>query len=201
MNNLSNEQLQVLVAKLKDRNINTTLVESKDQVLDEVLKLIPSGATVMNGSSTTLIETGVVDYMKDEKPDFKNLHVDILKEQDYAKGSEMRRLATTADVFLGSVNAITEDGILVATDNTGSRVGAYLFSAKQLILVVGVNKVVGDLQDAFKHITEVVLPLESERAHKAYGVDRSYTNKWMIIEKENDPNRIHMILVNEHLGF
>lgn len=202
MDNISQEKLNTVIENLKQRNINVIVLDSKEQVLDTVLSLVPEGAEIMNGSSTTLIETGVIDYIAKSNDRFKNLHTAILEEQDQAKSDELRRISVTADVFLGSVNAITSDGVLVAVDNTGSRVGAYLYAAKKLVLVSGINKIVdGDIAAAMKHVTEVVLPLESERAHKAYGVERSYTNKWMIIEKEVKPDRIHLVLVKEHLGF
>ena len=112
----------------------------------------------------------------------------------------MRRKSVTAQYFLASVNAITENGELVAVDGSGSRVGAYPFGAEKIILVSGINKIVPTLNDAFERIKNVVLPLESERAMKRYGRPARF-GKWVIIERENIKDRITLILVNDELGF
>jgi hypothetical protein len=78
--------------------------------------------------------------------------------------------------FLGSVNAITQAGELVACDASGSRVGAYPFAAKKLVLVAGIQKIVPTLEDAIKRIREYVYPLEDKRAMKAYGMHSSQGN-------------------------
>ncbi|MEK6941358.1 MAG: LUD domain-containing protein, partial [archaeon] len=124
---------------------------------------------------------------------------EILKESDWPKQAELRRQATIAEYFLGSVNAISKNGELVACDASGSRVGAYLFSAKNLILVAGVNKITPSLETAMQRVREQAFPLENERAMKAYGMGSS-TAKWAIIEKDR-PGRTKLILVKEKLGF
>ena len=116
------------------------------------------------------------------------------------KRRELRRKTVTADYFLGSIGAITQDGYLVATDQTGSRVGAYLFAAKNLIVVSGANKIVKDLDEAMKRIREYVYPKEDERLMKAYNANSS-TSKWIIFEREKTLDRVHVILVKEALGF
>jgi len=132
---------------------------------------------------------------------WKNLHEDILKEKDYGKQSDLRRKALTkTDYFLSSVNAITEDGKLVAVDASGSRVGALPFAAKKVLIVAGANKIVPNLEEAFNRIRNYVINLENERAMKVYGMKSGF-GKWVIIEKESIPNRIKLILVKEPLGF
>ncbi|MCR4313232.1 MAG: lactate utilization protein, partial [Candidatus Roizmanbacteria bacterium] len=132
---------------------------------------------------------------------WKNLHEDILKESDRSKQSDLRRKSITeADYFLCSVNAITEDGKLVAVDASGSRVGALPFAAKNVLIIAGANKIVPNIEGAFDRIKNYVINLENERAMKVYGV-KSSLNKWIIIEKESASNRIKLILVKESLGF
>ncbi len=196
---VSDVEIKETVKNLETRGIRVVLVDSKKQALDEVLRVIPKGSEVMNGSSTTLNEIGFTDFLKKQK-DFKNLHKKVLKEKDYAKASELRRKYTTAEYFLGSVNAIAQTGELVACDASGSRVGAYLFSAQHLVLVAGINKIVPDLESAIKRVKEYVFPLEDARAQQAYGM-HSTLAKWVIIEKEFVPNRITLVLVKEKLGF
>lgn len=195
----SENQIATTIGNLEHRGINVLLVNDRTEALEKILELIPKNSEIMNGGSTTLEQIGYIDFLKKQK-DYKNLHKKILNETDMQKQMELRRNATISEYFLGSVNAIAETGEIVSCDATGSRVGAYLYSTKNLVLIAGVNKIVPDLNSAIKKIREYVFPLEDKRALAAYGI-HSGTNKWIIIEKEVIPNRITLILVKEHLGF
>jgi hypothetical protein len=192
--------IEETINNLEDRGIEVLVVNTREEVLERVKELIKAGGEVINGSSTTLQEAGIVDYLKSGKHGWKNLHEEILKETDKAKQAEMRRKSITAEYFLSSVNAISKTGALIACDQSGSRVGAFLFGAKKLILVSGVNKITDSVEEGMKRVREYAYPLEDERAKKAYGTG-SGTNKWAIIEKEKATGRITLILVKEKLGF
>lgn len=197
----SDEIIEKTITALQNHRIDVVLVENKKQALEEILKNIPEGSKIMNGSSTTLIQIGFSEMLKSGNHKWKNLHEDILKEKDYGKQSDLRRKALTkTDYFLSSVNAITEDGKLVAVDASGSRVGALPFAAKKVLIVAGANKIVPNLEEAFNRIRNYVINLENERAMKVYGMKSGF-GKWVIIEKESIPNRIKLILVKEPLGF
>jgi hypothetical protein len=196
----SESDLSRAVDSLKSHGINVFVVNNKEEALAKVKHLIPKGVSIANGSSTTLNEIGFVDYLKSGSHGWRNLHKEVLEEKDPIKQNDMRRKMVTADYFLGSVNAISKTGALVACDASGSRVGAYLFAAKNLLLVAGTNKITNSLDEAMQRIREYVFPLENERAKKAYG-SGSMTSKWAIIEHEKTPNRITLILVKEKLGF
>ena len=188
------------VEAIKSRGINVIVVDNKEQALEKIIELIPKGMEVSNGSSTTLNEIGFIDYLKSKKHGWRNLHEEILKEKDIAKQMDLRRKSITAEYFLGSVNAIAKSGELVACDASGSRVTAYPFAAKNLILVAGIQKITKNLDEAIKRIREHVYPLENKRAQEAYGVS-STIGKWIIIEREIIPNRTTLILIKEKLGF
>lgn len=185
---------------IKSRGINVIMVQNRKQALEEIKKLIPKGAEVMNGSSTTLEQIGFIEHLKSGRHFWKNLHDEILKEKEQSKQMDLRRKLVSAEYFLGSVNAISKTGELVACDASGSRVTAYPFAAKNLILVAGIQKITSSLEEAIKRVREYVYPLENERAMKAYGMP-STTGKWVIIEREIFPNRTTLILVKEKLGF
>lgn len=188
-------------AALEKHGMNVEVVSNKQAALEWLKKNIPQRAKVMNGSSTTLAEIGFVDYLKANQHGWNNLHEEILKEQDYAKQSELRRKALVdTDYFLASANAITQDGQVVAVDNTGSRVGAFPFAAKKLVLVVGAQKITKDVSEAMQRIKEYVFPLEDKRMIGVYGFGSGY-GKWVIIEQERTPNRIQILIVKEKLGF
>ena len=199
-NKLPNEKvLNETIENIKSRGINVILVDNRNDALEKVKSLIPKNSEVYNGSSTTLHEIGFVDYLDNNEHGWNNLHEKILKEKDQAKQTELRRKNVTAEYFLGSVNAIAKTGELVSCDASGSRVTAYPFAAKNLILVSGINKITSSLLNAIKRVREYAYPLEDERAKKAYGFS-STIGKWVIIEREIFKDRTTLILVKEKLG-
>lgn len=104
----------------------------------KIKEIIPPGAEIMNGSSTTLIEIGYQELMDSGRHRWSDLHKMVFSEEDAKKRNEMRRKSVTAEYFLSGVNAIAMTGELVGCDATGSRVGAWPFAAKNLVLVSGV---------------------------------------------------------------
>lgn len=196
----SEKILKETVDSLTQRGIKVVLVDNKEQALEKIKELVPEGVSIANGGSTTLVQIGFVDYLQGGSHGWKNLHEQVLKEKDPIKQADLRRKMTTADYFLGSVNAISKEGELVACDATGSRVSAYPFSAKNLMIVAGFQKITDNLEEAMKRVREHVYPLENERAKKAYGQGTTF-GKWVIIEHEKIPNRTTLILVKESLGF
>jgi len=197
---INEKKLKEVVENIKSRGINVILVNNKKQALEKIKEMIPKGSEVSNGSSTTLDEMGFIDYLKSGKHGWRNIHEEIIKEKNMQKQMDLRRKSVTAEYFLGSINAIAKTGELVACDASGSRVSAYPFAAKNLILVAGTNKISENLEEAIKRVREYVYPLEDERAQKEYGMP-STMGKWVIIEREIFPNRITLILVKEKLGF
>ena len=188
------------VEAVKFRGVDVIVVNNREEALEKIKKIIPNGVSIMSGSSETLKEIEFNEFLKSKDHGWKDIHEEILNENDKEKQSDLRRRALIAEYFLGSVNAIAKTGELVACDASGSRVGAYLFAAKKLILVAGFQKITGSLEDAIKRVREYVYPLENERAKKVYGMP-STTGKWVIIEREIFPNRITLILVKEKLGY
>jgi hypothetical protein len=185
---------------IRRRGIGVEVVEYRVQALEKVKGIIPKGASVMIGSSTTLDQIGFMEHLRSSRHGWKDLHATIVVEGNEKRRHELRRKSMTADYFLGSVNAIAKTGELVACDQTGSRVGAYLFAAKNLVLVAGAQKIAEDVNSAIRRVLEYVLPLETERMMSVAG-SASAPNKWIIIEREMQQNRITLILVREKLGF
>jgi len=140
-----------------------------------VLGLIPDGSQVHHGGSQSLEKSGLA--------------------QD-----EIRRLTSAPDVMLGSVHAVTEGGSLLTASFSGSQLGPYVSGAGRLILVVGTQKIVSDLEEGLRRINEYVFPLEDARAQAAYGV-HSGVNKVLIINRELVSGRITVVFVDEVLGF
>lgn len=197
----SSETVEKAIAALKERNISAIVVETKAEALEKIKGLIPAGAPVMNGSSTTLHEIGFVDYLKAGEHGWNNVHEEILKEKDPARQAELRKQSVLADYFLGSVHAVTEAGQLLVASASGSQIPSYAFSSDNVIWVVGIQKIVPDLETAMKRIQDYVYPLENKRM-QSVGYPGSAINRILIIQGEMMPNRhLTVIFVREKLGF
>jgi len=181
------------VEALRENGMEAFVVESGAEAKKKVLEMIPAGAEVMCMSSVTLDTIGLSE-------------LDTVKKQLMAmdratQDREMRKLGSAPNWTVGSVQAITEDGQVVIASNSGSQLPAYAYGAGRVIWVVGQQKIVKNLDEAFKRIYEYVLPLESERVKIAYGMDKSNVSKLLVINKEIVPGRTTVILVKEKLGF
>jgi len=164
-----------------------------------VLDLIPAGSQVHHGASETLEATGIRDAI--EKSDrFEAIRPRIWSMDRKTQADEIRRLTASPDVMLGSVHAVTETGSLLTASMGGSQLGPYVSGAGRVILVVGTQKIVSDLEDGLRRIDEYSFPLEDARAQAAYGI-HSAVNKVLIINREIAPGRITVVLVDEVLGF
>ncbi len=197
----SKESVEKVIVVVKPRGINPELVNTKEEALQRLKKLIPSGAEVMTGSSRTLEEIGFVNLLKSREHPWKNWKDIILAEKDEAKQMELRRKSVSSEYFLGSVHAIAETGEAVIASNTGSQLPSYAYTSKNVIWVVGTQKIVPTLEDAIKRVREYVFPLEDKRM-KGLGFPGSNISKLLIFQKEINPGRkIILLLVNEKLGF
>ncbi len=188
------------VKQIEKRGITVIRVNTAEEALEKIKKRIPPGSSVMNGSSTTLIEIGYQDLQERGNTGWIDLHANITATDDSERREELRRKSVTADYFLSGVNAIAQTGELVSCDRSGSRVGAWPFAADHLILVSGANKIVPTLFDALERVRNYALPLEDARSHRVYGVG-SRIGKCVILANEDKEGRIVLILVTEILGY
>ena len=156
----------------------------------------------MNGSSRTLDEIGFVQYLKDGKHDWHNLHEAILAEKDPAKQALLRKQSVLSDFYLGSAHAIAETGEIVIASNSGSQLPHLVFTSPNIILVVGAQKITPDFETAVARLKEYVYPLEDVRMKKV-GMGGSFISKTLILNKEQSfmGRKFHVIFVNEILGF
>ncbi len=164
-----------------------------------VLGLIPDGSQVHHGASQSLEASGIIDEI-DRSGRYDPVRPRIMSLDRTTQADEIRQLSAAPDVMLGSVHAVTETGSLMAASMSGSQLGPYVSSAGRVILVVGTQKIVSDLQEGLRRINEYALPLEDARAQEAYGI-HSAVNKVLIINREIIPERIIVVLVDEVLGF
>ncbi len=194
------QTLEKTRAALESRGIHTELVNTRGEALERLAAMIPSGVEVMTGSSRTLDEIGFTDRLKLGEHGWKNLKAEILSEKDAQKQMELRRRSIFSEYFLGSVQAVTEDGEVVVASASGSQLAAYAFGAKNIIWVVGTQKVVKDLEEAIKRVKERAFPLENERM-KGLGYPGSMIGKILLFERVSPMQKANLIFVKESLGF
>jgi len=186
--------LKALIANNFDAQVVENLTAAKKAVID----IIPDGSEVFTAPSVTLQEAGL-DEVLNESPfvsvraKFKSLY----GQPD--KAVEMRRIGSAADYAVGSVHAVTKEGYLMIASATGSQIPNEVYGASHVIFIVGAQKLVTDINDGLERIKQHTVPLEDERAKKAYGVGTSL-NKLLILFREN-PGRVQVIIIRQNVGF
>jgi hypothetical protein len=186
-------------AALEANGISVLRAANAAEAKRVVLDLIPDGSQVYHGASKSLDVAGITDEI-DQSGRYVALRPRIWSMDRQTEADDIRRLVAAPDVMLGSVHAVTETGSLVAASMGGSQLGPYVSGAGRVILVVGTQKIVSDLDEGLRRINEYALPLEDARAHAAYGI-HSAVNKVVIINREITPGRITVVFVDEALGF
>lgn len=196
---LADEQsLQKTVAALKSNGMEVFVVENREEAKRKVLEILPAGAEVMTMTSATLDTLGISKEIV-ESGRFNSVRKKLNAMDWKTQGAEMRKLGAASDWAVGSVHAVTEDGKVIVASATGSQLPAYAYGAGRVILVVGTNKIVNNMDEGIRRIYEHTLPLEDARARKAYGMG-SRVAKLLVFNNEM-PDRITLILVKAKLGF
>ena len=184
---------------LEANGISVLRAANAAEAKEVVLGLIPDGSEVHHGASMSLDVAGITDEI-DKSGRYESLRPRIFSMDRQTQADEIRRLSSAPDVMLGSVHAVTETGSLVAASMSGSQLGPYATGAGRVILVVGTQKIVPDLEEGLRRIEGYAFPLEDARAQAAYGI-HSGVNKVLIINREITPGRITVFFVDEVLGF
>ena len=196
---------QKVIKGLASRNMTGYYAASREEALKKALSLIPEYSTVTMGGAMSAHEIGLVDALKSG-----NYH---FIDRDQATDKRAAMLAAyDADVFLSSVNAMTDDGILVNIDGNSNRVSAICQGPKQVLFIVGMNKVCSDLDSAMKRARNVAAPTNAQRfglstpcAKTGKCMDCKSPDticcQFLITRFSRHTGRIHVILVNDSLGF
>jgi hypothetical protein len=194
------ERIRKVIESLKKNGIEAHFAPNAAEAKKKALEIIPAGASIMDMTSVTLETISVAHEVRDSK-NYKSVREELMKLNMKTEGAEMKKLGAAPEWTIGSVHAVTENGEALIASATGSQLPAYAYGAQKVLWIVGAQKIVKDMEDGMKRIYEHSLPLESERAKKAYGVPGSSVNKILIVNKEHEAGRVQMILVNEILGF
>jgi L-lactate utilization protein LutC len=200
--------MQKPIDALKRRNITGYFVSNRDEALNKAIELIPENSSVGFGGSVTLEQIGILDVLRKRK-DIELLDRTQLK--DSKQLYELYIKMFSCDVFLSSSNAITEEGQIANVDGRGNRVAMITFGPKKVVIIVGKNKITKNLEAAIDRIKRVACPLNVKRLKElaksspvASTIEITEEKIWgqvSIIERQLDRDRIHVIIVNEDLGF
>ncbi len=199
----SDETIGTVVHSLEGNGFTAVVAENGEKARELVLSLIAPGSEVFTASSVTVDSIGLSAVLNGSGA-YDSVKTKLISMDSKTQGSAMRKLGAAPDVVVGSVHALTETGTLVIASLTGSQLPAYAYGSAKVIYVVGSQKIVGSLEEALKRIDDYVVPLESERARKAYGLPEgfnSFPSKVLIMNREIQPGRVTVIIVKESLGF
>jgi hypothetical protein len=194
----SEATLERVADRIRERNIEVLIVNNGEEARKVVLERLPKGAELHSGKSKTLQDSGIFDAIQDPIQ-YNALRHQALKMDRKTQGREIRKLIAAPDFMVGSVNALTEDGVLVVASATASQIGPYANTAGKVILVVGSQKIVPDLETALRRIREHVMPWEEAQVRKAANMG-TFVGKILIIEREWINERMTVILVRELIG-
>jgi hypothetical protein len=196
----ANDQTVAAVTKgLEANNITVIVVDTLEQAKAEAIKLVPEGVEVFTGTSVTLDAAGIAEHFNTSGKYIANREKISALGFGPENALERRHIGGASDFTLGSAHAITEDGQVVIASNSGSQLPNYAYGAGQVIWVVGTQKLVKDLPEALERIEKHTLPLENERAQKAYG-NPSRLSK-LLIYRGDVSQRATVILVKTAVGY
>ena len=196
---------QKVIKGLASRNMTGYYAATKEEAVKCALSLIPEESAVTMGGGMSVHEIGLVDALK-------NGNYNFIDRDAYEDKRAAMLMAYDADVFLAGANAITEDGILVNIDGNANRVSAIAQGPRKVVFIVGMNKVCDDIDGAIKRARNVAAPTNAQR----FGLSTPCAKtgscmnckspdticcQFLITRFSLHPGRIHVILVNDMLGF
>ena len=205
MNRTNEELAQKIIKGLKSRNMTGYYVKTKEEALNKALELIPEQSKITKGGSMSVNEIGLVDALK--AGNYEYCDREAMEDK---RAAEL--FAYNADIYLGSTNAITEDGILINIDGNSNRVSAYAYGPRKLILIGGMNKAAADVDSAMKRARNEAARLNAKR----FGLSLPCTMtgscmnckspdticcQFLVTRYSRHNDRIHVILVDEALGY
>ena len=204
-----NEQVEKTLQALRRNNMSGVFVQDEIALLGALEELLQENAVIGVGDSVTLAETGALDLLRNGS------YIFLDKYRDGITREEKREIYIknfSADFFLCSTNALTEEGELYNIDGNGSRVAPMIYGPKQVIIIMGTNKIVRNKEEAIRRVRNFAAPLDAKRLNKntpcvklGHCVDCSsphrICNSFVTIARQFDPNRIKIIIVNKVLGY
>lgn len=203
------ERIQRTMSALERNNMKAYYTESRDELFDIVRGLVKNDKLITAGGSVTLEESGVKQMLMTE---FKGVYLDRSEGKTPEEVEDILHKAFVSDTFFASSNAVTEDGELYNVDGRGNRVSAMIYGPTQVVLIVGVNKIVRDMEEAVCRVEQVAAPKNTRRLNA--GTPCEITGScahcrsrgriccsYVRMAQQRVKDRIKVIIVNESLGY
>lgn len=203
------KQVERTINNLRKKNMEGYFIKDEDELKELLQDLITENSVVGVGDSMTLFQTGVINFLRNGNYTFLDKYKEDITSEDKKK---IYIENFSADTFLCSTNALTEEGELYNIDGNGSRVAPMLYGPKQVIIVTGINKIVKDIEEAEKRVRNYAAPIDAKRLGKntpcttlGYCVDckspERICNDFTIIRGQFVKGRIKVIILGKSLGY
>lgn len=206
----SNEmKINRTIEALKKNNMNGYYAKNRDEVIELIKGIVKEGSKVAVGGSETLSELGILEHLRSGRYDFLDRYKEGLTREEV---TNIFKQSFLADAYLSSCNAITENGELYNVDGNGNRVAAMLYGPDKVIVICGINKIVKDVDEAIKRNREISAPMNAKRLNKKTPCTKvgycmncnspeRICNEYTLIKKQRSSERMHVIFLNENLGY
>ncbi|NMM65568.1 lactate utilization protein [Clostridium sp. P21] len=203
------EKVKRTIQALEKNNMEACFVKDENALLDKIKEFVKEGDTVSVGGSMTLFETNIIDFLRCGNFNFLDRYENNLTPDDI---KNIFRKTFMADVYFASSNAVTEQGELYNVDGNGNRVAAMIYGPDKVIVIVGVNKIVSNLDEAIKRNKNCSAPANAKRLNRntpcakvGYCVDcnsnERICNDYVLIRRQGQKGRIKVIIVGKDLGY
>lgn len=197
------------IKALEENNINGYLIKDKKDLLNKIIEIVPAGSTVACGGSMSLFEMGVIEHLRTDRYNFLDRYEEGLSKEEMVK---IFKNSLLADAYFSSSNAVTEDGKLYNVDGNGNRVAAILYGPEKVILVCGINKIVLNVEEAIRRNKSISAPANAKRLNKSTPCTRvghcidcnskeRICNEYTLISRQSNKDRIHVLFLNEEIGY
>lgn len=212
-----NTIIENTIKNLEKNNIEAFYVESKEDVVPLIEKLVPQGSTVAVGGSVSLDESGVLSHLRSGRYEFFDRYAQGLSREEVM---EVYRKSFGVDAYFCSSNAVTEEGELYNVDGNANRISAIAFGPKTVIMIVGVNKIVKNIDEAVNRVKTIAAPKNCRRLDcRTYCFEKGHCmdmdggmgkgcdspqricRHYLVSAKQAVMGRIKVIIVNEELGY
>lgn len=212
-----NTIIENTMKNLEKNNIEALYVERKEDVVPLIEKLVSQGSTVAVGGSVSLNESGVLDHLRSGRYKFLDRYAEGLSREEVM---EVYRKSFGVDAYFCSSNAVTEEGELYNVDGNANRISAIAFGPKNVIMIVGVNKIVKNIDEAVKRVKTIAAPKNCRRLDcRTYCFEKGYCmdmdggmgkgcdspqricRHYLVSAKQSVMGRIKVIIVNEEFGY
>ena len=206
---VNEKKIEKTINNLKKNNINGYYVKDNDELINLIKDIAKEGEVVSVGGSMSLFESKVIELLRSGRYEFLDRYKKDLTQEDI---KEIYRKSFFADTYFASANAITEDGKIFNVDGNGNRVAAILYGPDKVVLIVGVNKIVKNIEQAVARNRSISGPSNAKRLNLSTpciktgqcmecNIEDRICCEYTVIKRQRNPKRMHVIFINDTLGF